>query len=214
MANASKNLIGLQDRLDAQGRKLQEFGGPDNAFEITTDPKTGQRSVKNVPVFQDYLDRKRVKAKDTADLNGRAMFALSKLPESARPAAYATMRANPAQYGIDPETMPAEYDPQYVTVAGQMGMTVAQGQTRDQSAIDADRLNVDRERRAEMAEMRAEIARNRAEAMTRQGDARLAQGAERIGIARQRAQRAGGGADPRYEYRMTPDGRVQRRLKQ
>lgn len=180
VAQAGANVMGLGDQLDARTRKQREFGGPDDAFEITTDPETGQRTVTEVPAFQSYLARKRVKAKDTADINGRAMFALSKVPEADRPAAYAAMLANPDQYGIDPETMPAEYDPTYVSLTGRMGMTVAQAQTRDQARDNADATDAYRAKVQADRTERTGIYRTRSAAATAQGDAR-------IGIARSKA---------------------------
>ena len=180
LGGAAQNLFGLQQNLRQEGRQRHEFGGPDDAFEIITDPQTGARTVKDVPVFQDYLSKKRVKAKDTADLNGRAMFALSKLPEADRPAVYSAMLANPEQYGIDPDTMPEQYDPRYTTVAGQMGMTVAQAQTRDQARDNSDATAAYRKEVQADRTARTGIFRERAAATTAQGEAR-------IGIARTKA---------------------------
>ncbi|MBB3693012.1 hypothetical protein [Sphingomonas sp. BK580] len=180
VAQAGANVMGLGDQLDARARKQREFGGPDDAFEIITDPATGERSVRQVPVFQDYLARKRVKVKDTADINGRAMYALGQLPEADRPAAYAAMRANPEQYGIDPDSMPEQYDPRYVALTGKMGMTVAQAQTREQAGANAQATAAYRADVQEDRKERTGIYRARSNAATAQGEAR-------IGIAKARA---------------------------
>ena len=84
-SNMARNLLALKQGIRAEDRKDNTFGGPDNAFEITTDPTTGARTVREVPEFAGYLEKKRQKAKDVADLNGRAMSALLALPEDQRP---------------------------------------------------------------------------------------------------------------------------------
>src|SRR3546814_10452793 len=83
---AARNLYGLQQDLRQEGRPV--LGGPDDAFEIYTDPQTGERSYKPVKEFVEYNENKRTKQKDVADINGRVMYAISQLPEAARPAAY------------------------------------------------------------------------------------------------------------------------------
>jgi len=214
LANASRNLMDRRDRLEVENRQLHKYGGPDGAFDITTDPRTGERSVREVPQFRDYLDHKRVKPRDTADLNGRAMYALSQLPEANRPAAYSAMRANPEQFGIDPSTMPEAYDPSYVGLAANMGMTVAQATGRDLRASDAASRDKARGAAQSDRQQRTDIYRARSAAATNQGQ-------QRVDIARSNAARAGAkgpgkakaGTDPRYEYRVLPDGRVQQRLK-
>lgn len=217
---AGRNVFALDDQLQASAKKTREFGGPDNSFEIVTDPATGQRSVRAIPEFQDYLDHKRTKAKDTADINGRAMFSLSQLPEKDRPGAYAAIRANPERYGVDPTTMPETYDPQYVAMASGMGMTVSQGLTRQRADQNADNLQDYRKDIQADRETRTGIYRDRAAATTAQGNARLAQGAQRIAISKAKGSGGGGkgskssgGLDPRYDYRMGPNGVMQKRLK-
>ena len=96
-----------------------------------------------------------------------------------------------------------------------MGATVAQTMAANQRAQDAlDRENYrrlleeDRQRRAALAERRT--------------DAAISQGAQRINISRDREARQAAGSsskgvgklDNRYEYRMGPNGQIQRRLKQ
>jgi len=218
---AGQNVFALDDQLRAASRKTREFGGPDNSFEIITDPTTGQRTTRAVPEFQEYLDHKRVKAKDTADINGRAMFSLSQMDPKDQPAAYAQIRANPAQYGVDPATMPETYDPRYVALTAGMGMTVSQAQTRQRADQNADNLQDYRKDIQEDRQTRTGIYRDRAAATTAQGNARLAQGAERISISKAKGSGGGGkggskssgGLDPRYDYRMGPNGVMQKRLK-
>ena len=198
LGNASKNLFGLNQSLIAERKKQTSYGGPDNSFEITIDPATGQRTPRAVPEFQDYLEQKRTKARDTADINGRAMSSLQRLPEAERSGAYAKMIANPDFYGIDPTRMPPTYDPTYANSTANMGMTVAQSLAGTQRSTNAENLQ---DYRAGVSADRLErtgIYRNRAEATTAQGNARIgqgnariAQGAERIGITRANAGRTG-----------------------
>lgn len=221
IGNAGKNLGAQRQRLTDQERKSHSFGGPDNAFSIETDPRTGEQTVTAVPQFQDYLDHKRVKTKDTADINGRAMFSLAQLPEQDQPAAYAQIRSNPTQYGIDPATMPETYDPRYVKLAAGMGMTVSQAQTRQRADQNADNLQDYRKDIQADRQTRTGIYRDRAAATTAQGNARLAQGAQRISISQAKGSggggkggsKASGGLDPRYDYRMGPNGVMQRKPK-
>src|SRR3546814_15971126 len=99
--------LGLQQDLRQEGRPV--LGGPDDAFEIYTDPQTGERSYKPVKEFVEYNENKRTKQKDVADINGRVMYAISQLPEADRPAAYQDVLQNPHFYGVDPDAMPREY---------------------------------------------------------------------------------------------------------
>ncbi|WP_066803347.1 hypothetical protein [Sphingomonas asaccharolytica] len=214
IGNAGKNLFGLDRELQAQRRKDVAFGGPDGAFEVITDPTTGEKTVREVPQFQDYLERKRTKAKDTADINGRAMYSLMQLPEDQRAQAYASIRANPTYYGVDPSTMPETYDPNYAAMTSGMGMTVSQALTRKRADESASALSDYRSQVQNDRERRTGIYADRSAATTRQGDARLSQGAQRIDISRTNAaRRSAGGDSDKYEYRIGPNGQIQKRLK-
>jgi hypothetical protein len=166
-------LLGLQGSLQSEQRKTREFGGPDNSFEIITDPTTGERTYRPVEAFQGYLKDKATKPKDTADMNGRVMFALQQLPADQRATAYAGVLANPGRYGVDPETMPPEYDPNYVAMSAGIGMTVSQAIARRQAE---EKAAADREARAKAQadrEARTRIIGDRAAASTRQAEERL-----------------------------------------
>ncbi|WP_129340617.1 hypothetical protein [Sphingomonas desiccabilis] len=223
MARAGQNVLGLEESLRTSSKAGREFGGPDDAFEIITDPVTGERSVQPVPAFQEYLEAKRVKQKDVADINGRAMFALQQLPEDQRPAAYEQMRQNPEHFGVDPTKMPEAYDPNYAAVTSGMGMTVSQALTRQQAKDNAAALQDYRQDVQADRTARTGIYRDRSIATTAQGaqriaqgDARIAQGAQRLAISKTKGSGGGssrGGLDNRYEYRIGPNGQVQKRLK-
>jgi hypothetical protein len=215
VARAGQNVLGLEEQLRAQQVRQREYGGPDDAFEITTDPVTGERTTRGVPEFQEYLEQKRTKQKDVADINGRVMYALQQLPEEQRAAAYANIRANPHFYGVDPANMPEQYDPVYASTAAGMGMTVSQAMTRRQAADNAADLadyrgDIQRDR-----ETRTGIYRDRSTALTSQGAARIGQAGERIAISKAKGsgKGSGGSGGGQYEYRMGPNGRIQKRLK-
>ncbi|KIU29298.1 hypothetical protein SR41_04625 [Sphingomonas melonis] len=128
------------------------------------------------------------------------MYALSQAPEAERPNIYAHMVQNPQFYGIDPRTMPAQYDPNYVRQSAGMGQTVAQataaaGRERAQADLRDYRADVQADRLD-----RTNIYRDRATATTQQGEqrlaqgaARVAQGAARVGLARAKAAAPKGG---------------------
>ncbi|MET3712623.1 hypothetical protein ABIC65_003341 [Sphingomonas trueperi] len=189
IGRAGMNALGLEEQLKAERlarRPQREYGGPDGAFEITTDPVTGERTVQPVKQFADYATAKRTKAKDTADINGRAMAALLQEPEANRPAVYAAMLQHPDYYGIDPEHMPATYDPQYVANTAHMGMTVAQAQARETANTNAASLKAAREGAAADRAVRTTAYVDRSHALTAQGE-------RRIGIAAGKAKTGGGG---------------------
>lgn len=200
MSAAAQNVMGLKKQLKAETTKTHEFGGPDNSFEITTDPRTGIRTAKPVAEFQEYLENKRTKAKDTADINGRAMYALSQAPEAERANIYAHMIQNPQFYGIDPRTMPATFDPAYVRQSAGMGQTVAQATAaagRDRAQADTrdyrGQVQADRQTRTEIYRDRAQAATHQGEQRIAQGAARVAQGAARVGLSRAAAAKKGSG---------------------
>jgi len=179
IANVTSGLAGLNGALSTEQRKSRELGGPDNSFEIITDPKTGERTYQPVKPLQDYIKDKAMKPKDVADMNGRAMFSILQMPEADREAAYAGVLANPEHYGVDRASLPPTYDPTYAALTSGMGMTVSQAMIRkraeESGALDAE---YQRWKMANGAEQ-TKIAGKRAEAQIRQGD-------ERVRIARER----------------------------
>jgi len=187
LANAARTIYNQNESIRDEGRPV--LGGPDDAFEIYTDPQTGERTYKPVKEFTDYNTAKRTKQKDVADINGRVMYAIQQLPEADRAAAYQDVLTNPDFYGVDPEAMPREYSRTYGSLTSNMGMTVSQALTRAQAA--ASETNRESHRDAADADRarRTEIYGNRASAATAQGDAR-------IGLAREALdyRKAGGGS--------------------
>src|SRR3546814_11936440 len=55
MANAADAILSSRKDLRSRTVKQTELGGPDDAFELVTDPETGERSYRQVPGFQEYL---------------------------------------------------------------------------------------------------------------------------------------------------------------
>lgn len=176
LGGVSRNLLAQRQALRTEGRS--QLGGPDDAFEITTDPQTGERTYKPVQQFVDYQTAKRTKAKDVADINGRVMYAISQLPAAEQAAAFAEVRQNPDFYGVDTSTIPQQWSPAYGNIVGNMGMTVSQAMTRSQAAGNEANREVHRNAADQDRVERTGIYRDRAAATT-------SQGAQRIGIARE-----------------------------
>jgi hypothetical protein len=176
LANAAGTIAQTNDALKRSSQP--QLGGPDDAFEVYTDPQTGERSYKPVEAFQGYLQGKRTKPKDVADMNGRVMDAILQLKPEEQEAAYTHVLSNPDIYGVDPETLPKAWNPTYGRILGNMGMTVSQALTRRQAATNAQNTDrhreaagVDRGRQLDLAEERAAT--------------QAAQGAERLRLARE-----------------------------
>src|SRR3546814_16530032 len=88
--------LGLQQDLRQEGRPV--LGGPDDAFEIYTDPQTGERSYKPVKEFVEYNENKRTKQKDVADINGRIMYAIRSAERRVGEVCVRTCRARWSRY--------------------------------------------------------------------------------------------------------------------
>lgn len=189
LGNAATAIYNQNERLRQQA--LPQLGGPDDAFEVYTDPQTGERTYKPVQQFVDYQQGKRVKPKDVADMNGRAMYAISQMgsPEE-QAAAFAEIRANPELYGVDVDTLPTSWNPTYGNIVGNMGMTVSQAMTRKQAAENEDNREGHRNAADQDRAARTGIYRDRAQAAT-------SQGAERISIAREALAKRGAGGGGR-----------------
>lgn len=219
LSNAASVIYNQNAGIQKEARP--ELGGPDDSFEIYTDPVTGQKTYKPVQAFQDYLEHRRVKSKDVADINGRVMYAIQQLPEDQRAAAYADVVSHPEHYGVDGSTLPANYDPNYSNITANMGMTVAQALQRSQAAQNADameayrewlRANGDKRTNAYVAHSAASTAQGAARVA--QGAQRVAQGGERIDLSRHNSARQDvkAGIINGYQYRRDPvTGQLQKR---
>lgn len=140
LGEAGQAVRGRMDELKRKNPKVA-YGGPGDRFEISEDPDTGERTIREVPEFrQAYEDERNrdlaeakakggLKADDIIDLRARAFYAIGQLPPEQRAAAYADLMTNPSKYALPPEVLagaPSEWSDQYGSVAGQLGVTVNQ----------------------------------------------------------------------------------------
>ncbi|MBW8911812.1 MAG: hypothetical protein JF564_08000, partial [Sphingomonas sp.] len=163
-----------QHQLRDDTRKSVTYGGPDNQFAITTDPASGDQSIRKVPEFAEAVEAERraryaPTPKENADMRSRVLYSIGALPAEQRATAYQHVIANPAQYSVDPATMPGQWSDEYGTVGAGLGMNVNQSLSQQRNdAVAADRVAANR-RRLEQGDQRLQ-----------QGAARVAQGAERL----------------------------------
>ncbi|WP_294390187.1 hypothetical protein [uncultured Sphingomonas sp.] len=212
LSNAAKTIYSQNDGLRKAERP--QLGGPDDAFEVYTDPETGEHTYKPIQAAVDYLQDKRTKAKDVLDANGRVMFSINKLPPAQREAAFQEVRSNPDVYGVHAPSLPEHWSDTYGTIAGTSGMTVSQAMSHDQAATN----EVNRDRHRDLADadrtVRTSITAGRASAATRQADERIAL-AVKSGARADRSQNRQdlkAGVVGGYQYRRDPvTGKLQRR---
>jgi hypothetical protein len=177
LANAAQIIASQNAAARAEARP--QYGGPDNAFEVTTDPQTGQRTYKAVPEITGYLHQK---AEDAAALKikgptpegsldaiGRLTSVVSQFRPEEQAAAWATGREQLAALGFDgvPETFRPEY-----TAFGASVPKMIQAETGQKRHAETMRHNG---------------------VMEGQGATRVVQGGERINLAREAVRRNGGG---------------------
>jgi hypothetical protein len=140
-----------------------EYGGPDDMFEITTDPTTGERTIREVPEFAKAVQAKRdaqygMRGKDAAALRSNALFGIGQMPPEEREAAYQALLQNGELYGIDAAGLPPQWDDSLGAIAGGVGMSSkdyyrqqAQNKTiADRKAASDERARLQRERLAKM----------------------------------------------------------------
>lgn len=82
LANAAKSIYNQNDMIRQEGRPT--LGGPDDAFEIYTDPQTGEHVFKPIQAAIDYQRHKVQKPAQRADMVGRVHYAISQLLRSSR----------------------------------------------------------------------------------------------------------------------------------
>ena len=149
---AAQTIAGRTKQLREEQRPDITYGGPGDRFEIRTDRRTGERTVREVPVFRQAAERdlaakNRPDFKTTQDMRARALASVAQLPPRDRPAAYRSLFANATAYGLDTTGMPAEWDETYGTLGGMMGLDVNQAlnQKRDDAKLEEDRRRTTRE---------------------------------------------------------------------
>lgn len=186
---AAQTIAGRTRQLREEQRPDISYGGPNDQFEITTDRRTGAKAYREVPEFRAATDRaaaaKRLPdPKDSADLRGRALYAIAtQIPPEGRAAAYRRLMENPGQFGVDTTGMPSEWDDIYGTIAGQMGMNVSQ--TRAAERGDRSTTSLVEHRK---------VGEEQGATRLQQGAARVAQGAQRVAQSGARLRSAPSGA--------------------
>jgi hypothetical protein len=171
---AGQAVAGRRDDLHKLNTPTVSYGGPDDQFEISIDPRTGQRTVREVPEFSKAVQAKAEakgapSAKEAVDLRSRAIYAISQLPPEQRAEAYRDLRANSEYYGIDTRGMPMVWSDTYGSVMGGMGQTVGQAEAQGLRSRQFDHRKAVDERRLQQGDARVQ-----------QGAARVSQGAERL----------------------------------
>ena len=184
LGGVARNLLAQRQAVRQEGKPT--LGGPDDAFEITTDPETGQHVFKPIQAALDYQRTKTVKPAQDADILGRVHYAISQLPPEERAAAWADVQSDPTQYRLTPEDVAGDYNPLRSGLLASMGMTVSQAQTRALAAENADEAEAARQAALELRRQTVELARRRTEAS-------ISQGQQRIGIAQQALNKRGPG---------------------
>lgn len=199
---------------DAQKKAQVSYGGPDGAFEITTDPHTGKRTYTPVQEVVDYQNHKAAKLtpEKLLDLNGRYALALQGTDPAKRGEAAAFMANNPTLY--------PGFNPALVGAGDNLGLSASTGQTVTQSGAAAQRADAEQRREADRAYKRGQ-GDQRIALQAKKTDASIAQGNERIGLSaaaggraaqsNTRANLKAGISPDGYQYRMGPNGKIQRR---
>lgn len=176
VGQAGQNLEGVRDEYRAKHTPTTQIGGPDNSFEVTYDPQTGQRSYKPIDEFTQYQADKfsrehAPKPEDVIKVRGNTMAAIMKLPEGLRQQAYSDYLADSKRLGFD-FGLPAEFNPDVASSMANQALGV--------NGLTANELADARLRQSgENAQARLGLARQSAS----RADARL-------GLARAAASRA------------------------
>lgn len=184
LANAAQTIAAGNE--DARRQRQFQYGGPDNAFEYTTDPRTGERSYRLLPEVESYLhDKKGMITPDKAlDFNGRYALALQGLPEDQRPGAAQYMAAHPDLY--------PGFSPALVGAGGLIGLSASTGQTVTQSGAAVRAATAENHRQEarvaqhDLGERRLAVAQGRAAVAASQGQQRIAISRDNNALAHQR----------------------------
>ncbi len=212
--NFGEGLGAAAQTIGARNKQLREeqrpditYGGPGDRFEIRTDRRTGERTVREVPVFRqaaerDLVAKNRPDFKTTQDMRARALASVAQLPPRDRPAAYRSLFANATAYGLDTTGMPAEWDETYGTLGGMMGLDVNQAlnQKRDDAKLEEDM------RHKRVTETQGNQRVSQGDARVAQGAARVAQGAQRLRQAPPSARKGINAPKSRAEFDALPSG--------
>lgn len=200
---------------DARKKAQVTYGGPDDAFEIATDPVTGKRTYTPVQAVVDYEHDKASKMtpEKLLDYNGRYALALQGIADPAK-------RTAAAQYMAENPSLYPGFNPALVGAGDNLGLSASTGQTVTQSGAAAaraaaeDHRETDRAYKRGQGDQRIALQAEKTAAGIRQGDERIGLSAAAGGRAAQgntRANLKAGISPDGYQYRMGPNGKIQRR---
>lgn len=207
MANAAMAIANGNEA--ARQAERPTLGGPDDAFEIYTDPETGEHSYVPIQAAQDYLKAKRdrVTPEDILDFNGRYAKQLGSIADPAERRKTAEYMANnPSLFpGFDKALL--DSDPLATGVVARNGQTVPQ-------AIQAQQRTQAEEHRETYRRRQEDDRKERTALIGRKTNASISQGERRVALsaaAGSRAARKDARSNPAQvsneaQYRALPRG--------
>lgn len=146
LANAADTILSRRQDLRHANVRQSTLGGPDDAFEITTDPETGERVYTPVPAFQQYLADQRSlknqpKPDDAVRQRGAVMGSILQAPQEQRASLYERIVSDPqfAALGLPPawdEGLAAAYRDQAISPADQQKIAILRQRAEDNRADD------------------------------------------------------------------------------
>ncbi len=147
---AGENVGALRSKFQKDAKKSTALGGPDNAFQVTTDPETGEQTFKEVPAFKSYLDSKRRAStapgpKDTVAATASLATLVENYPPEQRDNAWKLGKAYLQQQGYS-INLPDEYNSGAGGVLAGMGLTPAAQASADRDAAEAARRQANEDR--------------------------------------------------------------------
>lgn len=162
---AGEKLGALRKKYDDRQKPVHAVGGPDDAFEVVTNPETGEQTFKEIPAFTGYLDRKnRAKgapsAKDTVAATASLADYVGRLPKEQQGSAWQLGKAWLEQQGYT-INLPDAYSSGGGGVVAGVGVSPTARMNNDRgiaagkrAQANADRAHVIRERSDERSERR------------------------------------------------------------
>ncbi|API58520.1 hypothetical protein BSL82_03695 [Tardibacter chloracetimidivorans] len=148
LANAADTILSRRQDLRKANVRQSTLGGPDDAFEITVDPETGERSYTPVQAFQNYLEEQKAsknqpKADDVIKQRGAVMGSILQAPKEQRATLYERVVSDPqfAALGLPPtwdEGIATTYRDRAISPADQLKIDILRQRAED-SRIDDER---------------------------------------------------------------------------
>jgi len=142
-----------------------KLGGPDDAFQVITDKRTGEQTFKPVEPFVSYLDRKAAatrapKPNDNVDMRSSTANAILNLPPEQQEAAYHALRADADRLGYD-LGMPEQYTPVALEAWRDQGITASAAASGARAAENAAQLQAERDRNYGLRAQAGNLARDK-----------------------------------------------------